>query len=370
MAKKTPKKINKQSFDLNKFKDKNNLNTIVKDKPLEFIPLSDAIQESIGIPGIPKGYFSLFRGYSNTGKSTVMHEGIASCQKMGILPIIIDTENSFNWEHAKNIGVEFNELVDGDGVINNYDGDFLYFNTTSLKQMYSNYNYQDGKETKELRDKAVLEDVAHLINDLLLQQKNGELPIELCFFWDSIGSLNCFKSVKSNAANNMWNAGALSTAFNDIVNDSIPSSKKEGEVYTNTFVGIQKIWLDSQSGGAGVVKHKGGEALFYAARLVVHLGGVLSHGTSRLQATADGNKYYYGTKTKIKIVKNHINGIEYDGEVASTPHGFINPDKKNDYTKDKRDWILEKLKVGKDAKIEYSEVVTDTESAKELMSGK
>jgi hypothetical protein len=92
--------------------------------------------------------------------------------------------------------------------------------------------------------------------------------------------------------------------------------------------------------GAGVIKHKGGEGLFYGARLIIHMGGTVSHGTSRLFATAGGNTYYYATKTKIKVIKNQINGIEYDGEIASTPHGFIDPEEKNSYTLKYKDFLF------------------------------
>ena len=373
MAKKAPKKnIVKKTFNLDDFKNTENFDTISKDKPLEWIPLSPAFHEAVGLPGIPKGYSTLFRGYSNTGKSTAMYEGIRACQKMGILPVIIDTENNFAFDYAKTIGVQFEEVVDEEtGEIINYKGDFLFFNTTALKNKYGNHDYSDGKTKKEYRTKAVIEDVAHLISDLEELQAAGKLDRELCFFWDSIGSINCFKSVISKSNNNMWNAGALNTAFNDMLNDSIPSSRKEGQEYTNTFVGIQKIWLDSMQ-GAGVIKHKGGEAFYFGARLIVHLGGITSHGTSRLKATANGNDYYYATKTKIKIVKNQINGIEYEGDIASTSHGYINPDKKNEYTAKYKDFILEKLNIGKgvDVEIEFGEDEPDESSLKEMYSSK
>lgn len=365
MAKKAPKKtsIDKKSFDIDSFKSENELESIVKDKDLEWIPLSEAFYEAVGIPGIPKGYVSLFRGYSNTGKSTLMYEGIVGCQKLGILPVIIDTENNFSWEFAESIGVKFQPIVNEEGEIINYKGDFLYFNTTALKNKYGNIDYSNNKVKKEFRLKAVLEDVAKLIDDLLLLQAEGKLPLELCFFWDSIGSIDCFKSVTSNSSNNQWNAGALSSAFNAIVNDSIPSSRKEGEPYTNTFVGIQKIWLDNEN---KVIKHKGGEALFYAARLIVHMGGILTHGTSRLEATAMGRSYYYATKAKIKVTKNQINGLEYEGEIASTPHGFINPEKKNEYTKQYRDYIIKKLNANSDVELTFDETGPSIEDIREM----
>ena len=41
------------------------------------------------------------------------------------------------------------------------------------------------------------------------------------FLWDSIGSVPCEMSVKSNKNNNEWNAGAMSTQFGNNVNQRI-----------------------------------------------------------------------------------------------------------------------------------------------------
>jgi hypothetical protein len=345
MTKKPEKKkqpIALNEFDLDKFFIDEGFDATVKDKELSWIPLSSAFHEALGIPGIPKGYLTLLRGYTNTGKSTAAFECMAACQKIGVLPILIDTENNFSWEHAKNLGVQFEEVKDEYGEVINYKGFFRYINNDALIKKYGRYDYSESKEKKECRTEACVEDVSRFIDDMLTLQANGKLPLELCFIWDSIGSLDCFKSIKSNSRNNMWNAGALDASFKSTINHKIPSSKKEDKEFTNTFVGVQKIWLDSMQ-GAGTVKHKGGEAFFYAARLIIHFGGITSHGTSSLTAISNGNTYSFGIKTKIKCVKNQVNGIEWEGKIASTPTGFMNPDKQTQYLKEHKDFLLSKL---------------------------
>lgn len=347
MAKKPERRkgpIPVNEFNLDNFFIEEGLDTIVKDKPLSWIPFSPSYNKILGVPGAAKGFLTLFRGYSNTGKSTAGYEAMASCQKLGILPVYIDTENNFNWEHAKDIGVQFQDVKDEYGDVINYKGNFIFVDNDTLLKKYGRYDYDECKDKKECRSEAVLEDVASLIDDLLEAQANGKLPYELCFIWDSIGSLNCFKSVKSKSKNNMWNAGALETAFKSIINHKIPSSKKEGKEYTNTFIGVQKIWLDSMQ-GAGVVKHKGGEAFYYAARMIVHMGGVSSHGTAALKATSGGRDYSFGISTNIKCVKNQINGIEWEGKIGSSPTGFMDPLEKAEYTKENKDMLLRKLGV-------------------------
>ena len=71
MGTKTPPKkttsIKKQEFDLSSFKTSTGLQNNVKDKELEWIPLGEAFSD-ITKCGIAKGYVTLLRGYSNTGK--------------------------------------------------------------------------------------------------------------------------------------------------------------------------------------------------------------------------------------------------------------------------------------------------------------
>jgi hypothetical protein len=190
------------------------------------------------------------------------------------------------------------------------------------------------------------------MNQLLNKQAAGELPRNICFLWDSIGTLNCYKSATSNTSNNMWNAGAMG-AFQSLTNFKIPASRDVDSPYINTFICIQKIWLDNMNGS--VIKHKGGEFMFYTARLIFHLGGILTHGTSKLKATALGQDYQYGIEAKIKCEKNHITGIEKSGVIASTPHGYINPAEKNEYITENRKFIHEMLKVSYDTEIMLTE---------------
>ena len=77
MAKKAPKKsTKKKAFDLSEFKNNNGMDVTVKKKEITWIPLSDSFHEALKIPGIPRGYFTSFRGFSNTGKSTAIYEAL------------------------------------------------------------------------------------------------------------------------------------------------------------------------------------------------------------------------------------------------------------------------------------------------------
>lgn len=313
---KVRKPTEKKEFSLADFKKKIGSEDVLN-KPFEWIKCSDALAEAIGVPGIAKGYVNLCRGFSNTGKSTMLCESVVAAQKMGIFPIIIDTENNLGRKRLELMGFDFDS-----GFHMMVDNDFL------LREF--------GKSQNKNRNEAAIEDLAKFMNFMIDLQENGELPYEILFAVDSIGTLDCIKSIdaaeKDTNNNNMWNAGAMASCMKNLMNSRIPSSKKENKKYTNTFVAVQKVWFDSMVGGAGTLRHSGGEALFSAARLIIHFGGVKSHGTSKVVATSKGKELTFGIKVTAGVVKNHLDdtlgGIAFNGEdIISTPHGFIGASK-------------------------------------------
>ena len=92
MATKPQKKtIEKKEFDLDAFLETEKISSEPKDKDLSWVPLSKAWHDALKLPGFPRGFVSLVRGYSNTGKSTAFYEAIAGCQKIGDMAVDIET---------------------------------------------------------------------------------------------------------------------------------------------------------------------------------------------------------------------------------------------------------------------------------------
>ncbi len=350
----------------------------VADKPIDFIPLPEAFSDAVKLPGIPKGYLTIVTGWPNTGKSTIKNCLIASCINNGILPVIYETENNFDFKYAIDCGmkatpifgeVDVEEVDEETGEITikkerrivNYDGEFIYFDNKILAEMYGKKDHSSGKELKTPRKEAVLEDIAYSINDLLDAQDNGDIQQPICFIWDSIGSIQSQKSFESKTGNNMFDAGAISQAFSNIINNRIPSSKKISEKYTNTFLCINKIWNDSMNsmGGVPSIELKGGKTFFYGARLIIHLGGIGKASTKKLDATAKGSKYQYGVVTKIRVTKNQLPtpwNVTYEGEMACVHNGLVNPDKLDEYKKTYIKDILARLEENGAADVKESDI--------------
>jgi hypothetical protein len=323
MAKK-PKSISeavsaelKSNFSLDKFKEKKMLNGNVKFKEQKWIPFSNALQNSISVAGAPMGHVTLLRGHSNTGKTTALLELAINAQKMNILPVFIITEMKWSWSHARIMGFQLDDIVDETtGEVIDHTGFFIYRDRSSLN---------------------TIEDVAEFIADLLDEQKKGNLPYDLCFFWDSIGSIPCKMSVEKNSNNPQWNAGAMSQQFGNFINQRFPLSRKENSPYTNSMVAINKIWVAPAETimSQPKMKMKNGETMFLDASIVLTFGNITNSGTSKIKATKSGKEVEFAVRTKVSCDKNHVTGLQTKNTVIATIHGFINDDKKeiDDYKK-------------------------------------
>ena len=315
------------------------------DKPMDWIVMPKAFQDAIKLPGFPQGYVSTICGHSNTGKSTLVNHAIVAAQRQGLIPVIYDTENNFDFKYAIDMGMDATpvygevevEVVDPEtgeititteNRIIEYDGPFFYFNNSILVDRYGNIDYQSGKTTAKKRTSAVIEDMVYSINEFLEYQANGDIEQGFLFIWDSVGSIGGLKSYNSKVGNNMFDAGTISAAFQDIMDSKIPSSRKISSKYTNSMILINKVWLDGTTNPIAPpsLEMKGGKSITYRSRLIVLLGGQLKASVKRLSAVSKGLTYNYGIQTKIKVIKNQLPSpfnVTYEGEFICTDIGII-----------------------------------------------
>jgi RecA/RadA recombinase len=314
-------------FDLDKFKKGKNLSSSsVKFKDQEWIPFSQAMQDVLQIPGAPKGHITILRGHSDTGKTTALLELAVAAQKRGELPVFIITEMKWSWEHARKMGLEFNEVPDPEtGEVVDYNGNFIYVDREKLN---------------------CIEDVSAFIVDLLDEQKRGNLPYDLVFFWDSVGSVPARMSIEKQSFNNEWAAGAYSQQFGNFVNQRITLSRKESQPYTNTLIVVNKVWVSKPETIMSQPKlnNKGGTTFFFDSSIIITFGNVASSGTNKLKASKNGKDIEFAKRTKVSCDKNHITGTTGVGKIIMTPHGFIedgNDKVLNAYKKEHaQEWML------------------------------
>ena len=147
------------------------------DKVMEWLDMPQAYKEALKLPGIPQGYVTTIVGHSNTGKSTLVNHAVVAAQKQGLIPVIYDTENNFDFKYAMDMGMEAEpiygdveiEVIDSEtGEVKRkkenrivvYDGNFFYFNNAMLAERYGKHDYATGKDVAKGRTVAVIEHLA------------------------------------------------------------------------------------------------------------------------------------------------------------------------------------------------------------------
>jgi hypothetical protein len=329
-----------KTFDLDVFKKSKFLDQSSKFKKQKWIRFSPAMEEALSIPGVPMGHVFVSRGGSDTGKTTLLIETAVEAQKMGILPVFIITEMKWDFIHAQKMGFVCDAIPDEEtGEVINYKGFFIYVDRSNLN---------------------TIEDVSSFIADLLNEQKQGKLPYNLLFLWDSVGSIPCELSLKQGSNNPMWNAGAMATQFGNFINQQFPLSRKESYPYTNTLFVINKTGVQPALSPMAQPKmtNKGGNAMYWDATIVATFGNITNSGTSKISVQHKGKKVEFAKRTKIAIDKIHADyGIATSSTVIVTPHGFIpdTPDAIKDYKKlHAHEWFYEQVNISELIQVEDS----------------
>jgi len=294
---------------------KNKFSSKTKYKDTNYYYCGEAFLNACGLPGPVMGGINMFLGHSNSSKTTAMILAAADAQKKGHLPVFIITEKKWSWERAVELGLQATKNADGE-----WDGDFLYNDT---------FDY--------------IEQATDFINEVLDAQEKGEIPQSICFCWDSVGSVPC-KMTFEGKGGKMHNASALSDRIGMGIHSRISKSKKEDyptkeNPLINTLIVINQPWVDLPDNpfGQPEIKAKGGEALWLASSVVFLFGNQKKAGINHITATKNNRTVSYAIRTKVSILKNHVNGLAFkDGKIIAVPQGYIADTKEalEEYKKD------------------------------------
>ena len=296
--------IKKKEISLDSIKGKYSTKTKYKDE--SYYNCGEAFYEACGLPGPVMGGINMFLGHSNSSKTTAMILAAADAQKKGHLPVFIITEKKWSWSHAVELGLEANQTEEGD-----WDGMFIFNDS---------FDY--------------IEQATDFINEIIDAQEKGDIPYNLLFLWDSVGSIPC-KMTFDGKGGKMHNAATLADTVGMGLHSRISKSKKEDYPYYNTLVVVNQPWVDLPDNpfGQPEIKSKGGEAIWLASSLVFLFGNQKKAGINHIDA-------------KISILKNHVNGLGFkDGKVIAVHNGYIKDSKESldSYKKDYSDYWATKM---------------------------
>jgi hypothetical protein len=203
---------------------------------------------------------------------------------------------------------------------------------------------------------------------LLDAQEKGELEYDMLFLWDSVGSVPC-KMTYEGKGGKQHNAAVLADKIGMGINQRISGSRKADSKFENSLVIVNQPWVELPDNpfGQPKIKAKGGEAIWLNSSLVFLFGNQKGAGTTKISAVKDKRKVKFATRTKVSVMKNHINGLGYeDGKIMVTPHGFLagkDPaeEKKSieQYKSEQSEYWKDVIGVGGDFKLEEEKEQSD-----------
>lgn len=309
--------IRKKEF---KFEDiKAKFSSKTKYKPEAFYNCGEAFMEACGLPGPVMGGININIGHSNTSKTTAMILAAADAQRKGHLPVFIITEKKWNFDHAVELGLQATKNEDGE-----WEGMFIFNDS---------FDY--------------IEQVTDFMNEILDAQEKGDIPYSILFCVDSIGSIPC-KMTYDGSGGTMHDARVLADKIGRGLHSRITKSKKEEYPHYNTMIVIVQPWVQIPDTpfGQPTIQPKGGQALWLSASLVFLFGNQKNSGVNHIDATKNGRKVSYAIRTKVSILKNHVNGLGYkDSKIIAVHNGYISDTKEaiDKYKKEFADYWAVKM---------------------------
>jgi len=247
-----------------------------------WIPLKTFFKESTGGDGFPCGHITQIIGETDSGKTTLMMEGMIACQKMGGVAYLIDSEHKFSMPRFALMGGKPEEIV--------------VIQVESLEESWD----------------AVL-DVCQLVAG---EQKAGNMnPQMLC--WDSIAASVPNRIIEEEEA------GDAHVAVEAKINNK--SIRKLRMMIKNTNVAcvfINHFYTTMPAPGKppkDVIK--GGEELTFMTTLVIKTkkGRMIERGVL-------GETQKIGRYTKFEVYKGHFHGRTIQKEVAVVDVGILQSD--------------------------------------------
>lgn len=276
--------------DIAQVHDVSELGNIVVNK---YVPMSEAFQEALEIPGMPMGVISCIYGKPDTGKTTQLMEAIVGCQKKEIIPILILTEHKFAYDRLIQMGGDPTAMivVPVDSVEKGYD--------VIIKMLRDLQNNKLKFEDKEGN-----------------QQTIDMTDLSCYFLWDSIG--NVMSNAEMEAETENWDKGMMKTAkalrvLTRKVNSLLSKVReKAGILFLN------QSYMQTAFNGIQTEIPTGGDAIPYSSAFVIR-----TRKRKRLDAQIKGKDCDIGLETILEVIKNHISNKKMTASVFTVATGTI-----------------------------------------------
>jgi hypothetical protein len=305
-------------FDLSSFlEDENSKETKIEYNEQKFIIMQEEFQKAIGLPGIMLGDVSMGYGLSDSGKTEFMLHVAKAATEQEILPILLVTENKFKESRLAN------------------------FNLTSSNSLLK-------------RNLKYLEDVYDYIAQIVHKVTSGTLQKDVIILWDSVASTPSRETMeigKDGSIKKKYGPqknAAVIGYYNPIIMDLITTTREKNCSHQVGLYMVQQAYVKPPefAGGIASIVPNGGEKIWYNLSLSLEF----KEG-QRLKAKKDGQDYAFGLTSRIKTVKNHVNGMYGENKIVFVD-GDIIPNTTSAIDKYKKD---NKAKWSQFETVEYNE---------------
>ena len=281
-----------------------NENSSIKLTCSKFLELEPHLSDALALPGLPFGQITQVYGKKDAGKSSFLQQCIVSCQKQGVLPILILTEPKFDAERIR-------KYMGGD------PEELLIIQVDSLEDGFSKMD----RLLTDLKDGFIVcEDLEG--NDFKVDLGDSDV----FFFWDSIGGTISTAEMEYAIEDHDKDMGRFAKALKSMVKKIwqkiVKCNDKAGALFLN------QVWTSRTHTGIAVEKPYGGESVQHYYALEVRLKK-----SSEISMQMSGKKTAIGYNTEMIVMKNHLSPIRNRTPLCAVASGLILKDKLNDFKK-------------------------------------
>lgn len=268
--------------------------TVPKVSVSKWVPMGEAFQDAVKVPGLPIGNITHVYGKPDTGKTTMLMEAIAGCQEAGILPILILTEHKFDFSRLQDwYGVDLEAMV--------------VLHADTIEQAYSFML----KMLKGMKDGKLVIPRAEGNDEVL------DIGNQTCYMlMDSLGNTMSDSEMSYEAEEHEKSMGKAAKAIKNLtkrVNYYLGKVRQQCGVLL-----LNQSYQSMPSYGPSVETPYGGDGAPYSCVLNIRL-----RRKKDLIMTFKGVDTVVGLETIIQVMKNHITHLKPITSVYTVAYGMV-----------------------------------------------
>jgi len=270
-----------KKFELTDYVKKEEIQETVY-KPLQYVNMPKVFQDATGLPGIALGHSSMIFGLSDSGKTDILLKVAKEAVAQDIVPFLVITENKMDKARLDAYG-----LIHGDNCIIE----------EQIKTLEDVYDYISMK----------VEDI-----------KTGRLKQNCIILWDSWAGTHAKDTVEIDKdgrilkKHSVMKNAQVGGQYNSIVMERITSTREMTSDYSLGLLMLNQAYVGpaEMPGLPPPIIANGGNKIWYPLSL-----SILIKEGKRIKVTKKDRNYKIGLVSKLRVEKNHINGVYCEGNI-------------------------------------------------------